>query len=104
VAASAEAALLSAREATNNGTVAGTANLTQVAAPLPTKHKDDSVPVEEFGPVAEEDRVRVEVDAAEPVREDEPRHVGPRKVQHCRVEDAARQCARAFHLPDGGRE
>ncbi|KWU45303.1 hypothetical protein RHOSPDRAFT_16779, partial [Rhodotorula sp. JG-1b] len=41
MAASAEAALLSAREATNNGTVAGTANLTQVAAPLPTKHKDE---------------------------------------------------------------
>ncbi|GAA5877891.1 hypothetical protein JCM3774_001761 [Rhodotorula dairenensis] len=41
MAASAEAALLSAREASNNGTTLGSANATQVAAPLPTKHKDE---------------------------------------------------------------
>ncbi|GAA5982944.1 hypothetical protein JCM10908_006844 [Rhodotorula pacifica] len=41
MAASAEAALLSAREASTNATAVGAANATQVAAPLPTKHKDE---------------------------------------------------------------
>ncbi|POY72219.1 hypothetical protein BMF94_4725 [Rhodotorula taiwanensis] len=42
MAASAEAALLSAREAhNNNATAVGAANATEVAAPLPTKHKDE---------------------------------------------------------------